>query len=138
MTDNKILTFGGYGGVVEPIKASDINGRNVQIWCGRVIDSIRIDAPTGKKRYGGEGGELKASFPWPSDGILELKSLFANQYRDFAAVSYISFRAGENVISVGDTNSPYRMTCDLLVKLTGVRHGDYIDSLQFEVTALPS
>lgn len=129
------LKFGGTGGIYSDV-GDDFLGQTVQIWADLVIDSIRImDGEKEKKRYGGSGGRKVAQFTWPEDGNIELQNLYGNNCKGNDVVSYIKFRAGENIITCGNSNSPYRLDCDLQVKLTGISCDVYVDSLEFLVTA---
>ncbi len=138
MSDNKVLKFGGNGGSMISIEADDINGRSVELWGGKTLDSLRIKQTDGKWIiHGGDGGYKQTVFDWPKDGIIELQTLYGATYEDSYVVSYCKFRSGGTVQEWGDEkNNTFELDCDLMVKLTGITTGKAVDALTFEVVNL--
>ena len=134
------ITFGGTGGGVSYFP-TDLGSQFIGCNAGTVIDQIWVSSggsPT--VTYGGGGGSPAGSVQLPANGIVRLIEIWAGNDN---VISYLKFGIPtsdreEQVITFGTSSATKLICCtfdqyDLWVKFYGIRSGEYVYQLTFEI-----
>lgn len=127
--NTNIIRFGGIQG--KPHTVPSVGGKTIQFYGGERLTAIVIDGV----RYGGNGGDLKATAQIPVDGVFTITKLQSRT--DGGSMAYFEAKIGDTTIAVGNPVDDHgaALECNLAVRFSVIAFDSYVENIQFEIAS---